>query len=66
MPCNMPSMEVASSRVWAPDTNIHVRGEGGMTTLPPPPPASTPHLTFHSTVNSKGGSLSTIHRPGQS
>ena len=34
MPWNMPTMEVASSRVWALDTNIHVRGEGDMTTLP--------------------------------
>ena len=61
MPCNMPTMEVASSRVWALDTNIHVRGEGDMTTLP----LFNPHLTFHSTVNSKGGSLSTMCRPCQ-
>lgn len=60
MPCNMPTMEVGM--VWAHDTNKHVRGDGGMTT---PPPPSTLHLAFHCTVNSKGGSLSTIYLPGQ-
>ena len=40
IPCNVPTMEVACSRVWAPYTNIHVRGEGDMTTLPPFNPPS--------------------------